>query len=323
MKSLQIQARSRLLCAQSEDVSYEQYAQIVGSIARSTNELQAFSFGLPAGLKKLWSDLKELAQHLHDAFDISVETIVKAFQERSVFTLLKGVGFAVHKLVKAVTVAAAIPSRALFAALDDMIDTFGSSRLFQSMDVKARLQKLDQLTKSHPVLTKMTGLAVAGFLIWAFLHASTTGDVHADLGLVPAVLDCLHGNYDLAQMFGSKQGVKDLSILLFGLASGGAGITSYGVDKIENMLHFLGSHAGTVASLLTALFYSGARRLGMHLDYSRMPQPLHAVLVQEPDDKAGRTQGWYHRLSPDEKAAYRKKWPGTRFHTTTKLVLPS
>jgi len=316
---MRLQASARLL-AEEADVSYEDYVKVVASLARPDNQLVAFDFKVPGALKKLWSELKEIGQELTESAGIGWDAIVKAFQEKSVFTLLKGLGFSVKKLLKAVSKASAIPAHALFIALDELIEAFGDSETLKRLNVHERVERLDEVIKRHPVLSKLTGVAVAGFLIWQYLHTSNTGDVHYDLSLVDTILNCIKGDYSLADMFASKQGLKDISVLLFGLASGGMGLTSYGASHVEHALTFLGKHAGTAASILLALFYAGAKKLGMHIDYSH--EPVHAGLSVEQGDPAGRTQRWFNQLSGPEREKYRKKYPGTKFNDKTKLILP-
>lgn len=38
--------------------------------------------------------------------------------------------------------------------------------------------------------------------------------------------------------------------------------------------------------------------------------------------KARRSQDWYSRMSPEERTAYLKKFPGTKFHNKTTLAIP-
>lgn len=320
---MKLEARARLLQLEASEVSYEQYSRVIASISSDPHKIQAFDFHVPSALKKLWSDLKAVGQLLAEAGSIGWESVVKAFQERSVFRLLKGVGFSLAKLLKAVKKAASIPAQALFAAFDDLADTFGSSALMQKLDPHARVAKLDEVIHRHPVLTKLTGVAVAGFLIWSFLNSSSTGDADYDLDIVEAVLASLKGDYSLADMFASKQGLKDMSILLFGLATGGLGVTAYGAGRVAKLLHSLGSHSGDASNLLVALFYSAAKKLHMKIDYSAEPPELKATLIADPEDKAGRTQRWYNQLTGPEREAYRRKWPGTKFHDKTKLIIPA
>jgi hypothetical protein len=319
---MKLEAHNRLLLAEAAEVTYEQYATVVSSLARNPYQIEAFDFKVPGALKKLWSELKEVGTLLKESANIGWDAIVSAFKEKSVFTLLKGVGFSIAKLLKAVKKATAIPANTLFAALDDMIEVFGSSKLLQHLDVHERVAKLDELIHRHPVLTKLTGVAVAGFVIWQFLHMSNTGNTEYDLELVDTVISCIHGDWSLADMFASKQGLKDISVLLFGIASGGLGLTSYGASRVESLLHFLGSHSGDAASIMIALFYAAAKKLKLKINYDHMPQPLHAALKIEPKDPHGRTSRWFHSLSGPERKAYVKRYPGTRFAREHNLILP-
>lgn len=320
---MKLEARNRLLLVEASDVSYEQYAAVVSSLAADPHKIQAFDFKVPGALKKLWSELKAVGELLKESAGIGWDAIVQAFKEKSVFKLLKGLGFSVAKLLKAVKKAVAIPAATLFQALDDLVETFGSSKLLQHLDVHERVAKLDQLIHRHPVLTKLTGLAVAGFVIWMFLHSSSTGDSDYDLTLVDTVLSCIHGDYSLADMFASKQGLKDISVLLFGLASGGLGVTAYGASKIEPALKFLGSHSGDAASIMIALFYAAAKKLNLKINYAEVPHALNAALRTDGDPTRGRTSKWFHSLSGPEREAYVKRYPGTRFAKKSKLVLPN
>jgi len=319
---MQLQARMRLLATEAEDVTYEQYAAVVASLAHDPHKLQAFDFQVPGALKKLWSELKEVGQLLKDSAGIGWDAIVQAFKEKSVFTLLKGVGFSLSKLMTAVRKAMALPAAAVFQAFDDLVDTFGSAQMLQKLDVHERIKKLDEVIHRHPVLTKVTGIAVAGFLVWAFLHGSTVGDMDYDLGVVEAVISCIKGDFDLADMFASKKGLRDISVLLFGLATGGIGITAYGASHVEPMLKFLGSHAGQASSMMIALFYAAAKKLGLHIDYSGMPRPMTASLVTDPKAPHGRSHKWFHALPYKERKAYIKRYPGTKFGSEHSIILP-
>lgn len=316
---MDLNASTRLMVSGTCSVTYEQYAKIVSSLTNDPCQIKAFEFKIPNALKKLWSELKEVGNLLNEAAGISWEMLVKAFQEKSVFTLLKGVGFSVKKLLAVLNKAAAIPATTLFQAIDDLADTFGSSKAIQALNIHEKVKKVDELVHEHPVLNKLTGTACAGFLIWSYLHSSSVGDMDYDLDLVGSIVSCTHGNYSLADMFASKQGLKDLSVLLFGLSTGGLGITMYGAGQVARGLKFLGAHSGDGASILIALFYAAAKKIGLHLDYS--DEPIYGSLVDQ-NSKPGRNQDWFNRLDPITKERYRRKYPGTKFYKTQKLVSP-
>ena len=106
---MKIEAVTRLQSDAIRNITYEQYAQVVASL--DPNYVAAFE--LPNFLKGLWTDLKEVGTLLKESAEVGWEHIIKAFKEKSVFTLMKGVGFSVAKLLKAVKAAAAIYSKNL------------------------------------------------------------------------------------------------------------------------------------------------------------------------------------------------------------------
>jgi len=286
-------------------VDYETYAKVVASL--DPQRVVAFDFPLPSFLKKLKSDLQEVGQLLKDTAKVGWSEVVKAFQDKSVFHLLKAVGFSVVKLAKAVQAAAALPINTIFNALEDLASTFGSAEALKKMQVKERIAKLDAGIHRHPILAKLTGVAVAGLLVFMFFRASASGDVKRDFDIADAIVDSLKGHFDLAELLASKDGVRDIALLLFGVASGGLGITAYGIPKAAAFFKFLGSHGETAINILVALFYSAAKRVGLKVS---MPEQLHA----------NRTQDWFHRLRHEDKVKYKKKWPGTKFVHKQPLV---
>ena len=38
--------------------------------------------------------------------------------------------------------------------------------------------------------------------------------------------------------------------------------------------------------------------------------------------RAARSQDWYSRMTPEQRTAYLKKYPGTKFHDKTTLAVP-
>ena len=300
---MQINAHARLRQQEVEAISYEQYAQVIASL--DTSKLQAFSFTLPSILRTLKGEISKVVEHLKGV-GVGVADIVKAFQEKSVFKLLKGVGFTLGKLLKAVKTAMAIPSRSLFAALSDLAAEFKNTKFMKALKPAERIAKLEGLIKKHPILTKVTGVAVAGLLIVMYVKSSCTGDIDWDLSLVDDVLAALHGNFSLVDMFTSNEGLYAIAAVIFGVATG-MSVLDYGASTVTAIAKFIDEDT---YGLLLALFYAGARKLKKH--YDGMPKQL----------KAHRTQDWLHGLSHEERMAYLKKYPGSKFKDKTKLIHP-
>jgi len=300
---MKLEATTRLQLDAASAITYEDYAQVVASLA--PGYVVAFTF--PSVLRGLKDDLQHVADMLRETANVGLDAVLKAFKEKSVFTLLKGVGFSLIKLLKAVKLASSVFSNALYHALEDLREMVGNSAAFKSLRIPERLEVLDRLLKKYPVIAKLSGIVVAGLLMWMWLHASFLGHDQRDLDLVDSVIACVRGNFDLKELFTSPAGVHGLACLAFGLATGGAGITAYGFDKVSTALTWV---SGDVYNLLLALFYAAAKHI--HMSVGALPSQLRAY----------RHQDWYHRLPDKDKARYRKKFPGTRFHNKDRLIAP-
>ena len=262
---MKINAATRLRANAVEAVTYEQYCRVVAGL--NEHDLRAFEFKVPGILKALWSDLKEIATNLQDGIGVGMDMIVKAFQEKSVFGLLKGVGFSLMKLLKAIKSAAAIMSQQLFHA----IEALHKAGAFTKVEKSAKV--VDEYLREHPILKKVTGLAVAGILLIMYLKSSFLGDVDRDLSLVDEVLGCLHANYSIYDLFASPDGLYAIATVAIGLMTGASAV-SYGYKSIEKSLEFMGAHGSTVYNLGLSLFYAGARRAKLHVDTALAPKAL-------------------------------------------------
>lgn len=285
---MQTDAATRIRLQAAQAITYEQYASVVDAAFVPDGRLQAFS--IPSILKGLWGDLKAVGNHLKEAGEVGFEHIVQAFKEKSVFALLRGAGFSVKKLLQAIHAALKIPSNAVSAFLHEVVKDFGSIEAVKKLDVKARLAKLEDLLKRHKVIAHISGVALAGFLIWMFVHSSFVGHPANDLSLVDAILDCIKGNFDLNALFTSPAGLHALGCLAFGVATGGAGLLDYGFAHMEAALSWLGNYAGDVYNLLLALFYKGACKTHEHFNLTKaLPPALHAMLLTAPATLTAKT----------------------------------
>ena len=242
----------------SSPVSYATYCRMVASL--DPTRVQAFNWTIPGPLKKLWGEIKQLAAYLKEAKDIGLDAVISAFKQRSVFTLLKGLGFSLMRLGKAVAAALRLPSATLFAALDALAEAFGNTKLMKAMDVRVRLEKLEAVIRKHPILSKLTGLAIAGLIFVIYIKAPFIGDLEFDFDLVESMIAAIKGNYNLAEFFTSPDAIHTMAVLLFGSLTGGVSLLDYGAGAVTKALRFLGSNAENVSIILMAIFYAGAKR---------------------------------------------------------------
>jgi Defence against restriction A C-terminal len=302
---MKLQAAQRLRADDLEQLTYAQYQQVISSIDPSY--IVAFEFKIPEILKGLKADVMTLIESLKDV-GIGMGDVITAFKEKSVFKLLKGVGFSLYSLLKGVKAFLGIPGNALANALKDLSETFKDVKYLKSLKVSERLEMLEDLIKRHPVLKKLTGIAIAGLLLLMVFKAANIGHVDKDLDVVESIIDALHGNFSLADMFASADGVLSIATLIFGWATGASAL-DYGLGALQKIAHYIDDNTG---SLLLCLFYTAAKKLKL-----KFAKSAPTVL------KSNRTQDWLSSLPHEEKHAYLQKYPGSKFRDKTKILHPS
>lgn len=301
---MQIKAYTCVYQHEVAAVTYELYSKVIASL--DTNTVVAFGIPLPSVLKGLKKDLELVVEHLK-GIGVGITDVIAAFKQKSIFKLLKGVGFTLGKLLHSVKAVAGLPGQALFHAMGDLAEAFKDSHFIKALRPAERLAKLEEVIKRHPVLAKVTGATIAGLLILMFIKSSFTGNVDRDLDLVDAVLAAIHGNFSLVDMFTSQDGLYGLAVLLFGVATGGASLVDYGASALFELAKFIDSNA---YSLLLALFYTAAKKLKKH--YEGVPHVL----------KSRRTQDWLSKLPHEKRHEYLTKYPGSKFKDPTKIIHP-
>jgi hypothetical protein len=134
-----------------------------------------------------------------------------------------------------------------------------------ALDAKNRLRKLESVIRKHPILTRLTGLTIAGLIFIIYIKAPFIGDVAFDFDLVESMLAALKGNFNLEEFFTSPDAIHTMLVLLFGGLTGGFSIIDYGTGALARALSFLGSHSEDVSAIMLAIFYAGARRARLHV----------------------------------------------------------
>jgi hypothetical protein len=228
----------RFQIASHEDVTYEVYCSVLDNMSRPDNQQIAFDFSLPVGLLKAFGDLKAHLTEIANEFKVGFAEVIKAFKQKDVFALLKGLGFNIKGLWKAIHTFTALVPKGLFKIFDSLIKSGAIDKL------KAGTIKIDDLLHAHPLLTRLGGLAIAGLLVWIWLSMSFTGNPQFDLNL-GTIIDAFHGNFNLTDLFLSPDGLTMLTLLGTGM------FTSIGVA-------WLGAN---LANLLLAFIFTGAHKL--------------------------------------------------------------
>jgi succinate dehydrogenase hydrophobic anchor subunit len=79
------------------------------------------------------------------------------------------------------------------------------------------LKKLDEFFSQHPTVRRITGIALAGLLVFLWFHEAFIGDPDYDFD-VSDIFSALAGSYSFSKIFGGPDGAMLLTSLLIGTA---------------------------------------------------------------------------------------------------------
>jgi hypothetical protein len=184
-----------------ESVTYEDYCIAVDYV-----------FGINEGM---WDNIKDKASgvvakvlsrvkddliKIGSDFQLGVNDIINAFKNKNVFHLFKALGFSFHKLIKAVDAFTALVRDGLLHVFKKLHKTGAFQKL------KSGAIKMDELLEQHPILNRVTGVAVAGLLFYIWLNMTFIGNMDYDFDF-SNMGKALAGNFSLEQLFASPEGL--------------------------------------------------------------------------------------------------------------------
>ena len=249
-----------------ESVSYGMYCSAINSL----DPKYQVAFVLPAPLLSLVAHLKELVHDLVDGLKIGIKDIIAALKQKDIFALLKGIGFNLKVLAKAMIKLAHSSPKLL-------IDTF---KHLEQAGWLNKIQKgaatVDELLHAHPVLTKVGGIVIGAFLFYMWINASFVGHPTTDLD-VTTIVKALRGDFDVTDIFASPEGIASLVLGLTGIAGVSIGINwlgnlldediantaltsiDYGIDLLNKTANLNMTHAFNLglALIFTGLMHAG------------------------------------------------------------------
>lgn len=225
----------RELALEAPQLSYAEYCTVLSSFEDGREV--AFDFNL-GPLASFFKELKEQITELGKQFGVGIADLVKAFKQKDIFALFKALGFNLKTLWKAVQQFTMLVPKGLIRVFQELEKTGALKAL------KAGTMKVDEVLQKYPLLKKLAGLAVAGFLLWAWLSMSFVGNPDLDFD-VTDIVRALKGSFTLTDLFLSESGFLLISLLATGLFTG-IGVAWFGE---------------TLYNLLFALAYTGAKKL--------------------------------------------------------------
>lgn len=194
-----------------EDITYEQYCIVLDSllVGNTLNEMSLVQIqkALFILFKQLRAELRKIATQ----FKISTQEIIAAFKSRDGFGILKGFGFNIRLMFKAIQELTKFVREGLLSVFKELSKTKAVEKLRRGFIT------IDELIHKYPKLAKITGIAIAGLLLYIWLNMTFIGDFEYDFDF-SHIADALAGKFSMAELFTSPEGL--MLVTLFGSGVG-------------------------------------------------------------------------------------------------------
>lgn len=215
-------------------IDYDLYCAALASIEKEP-ETALF---MPPELKHWLAEMKTFLGTIALDAGIQVIDLIAAFQNRDMFTLMRALGWSIKKLTQGVHAFTNLIPKGLMKIMHHLHSTNLIQRLHEGT------VKIDEILNQFPLLKKLAGPALAGFLLWIWLNESFIGSLAFDMDL-SFVVAAFKGSFSLSDLFMSPQGLAMLALFAAGT------FTGVGVA-------WLGS---STANLLLAIGYTIAKKI--------------------------------------------------------------
>lgn len=189
-----------------DEVSYAVYCACLDEVFYPGSVQQSSLGGLTAPVIKFLASIKDQITSITEEFKLSLLDIYKAFRNRDFFALFKALKFSLVNLGKALHAAGKALSGGLLKVFKEIAKTDAIQQL------RKGLISVDDFLNRWPLLKKLSGIAVAGILIYIWLNMAFLGDFEFDLDLGD-IVNALSGSFSLAELFASPSGLLMLALL--------------------------------------------------------------------------------------------------------------
>lgn len=218
-----------------ESISYEEYCGVLDSVADNT--INEDLYYLSGKLASLYHKAKEDFEQIRRMTGMAISSIVLAFKQPTIFGVWRAFKYSFAAIFSAVFEFAELIRHGLFDVIEDISNTGGFKKLEQGA------LKVDELIQQYPILAKLTGVVLAGMMLYMWLNMTFIGNFKYDMNL-QQIGKALAGSYTFGQFITTKEGKSML--VLFGTGS----LVSF---------PWLGI---TLLNLIIALLYTGMVMLG-------------------------------------------------------------
>ena len=224
-----------------------------GSLKDKTKAAVDYVKALPGKLVGFFKEVKAIFEELATRFKADISDMIEAIKQRDVFGAIKAFGFSLGKIVKAVHEALSILRKGLMNVFEEI----ANSGVVQKL--RSGAIKVDEFFDQHPILKKVGGVALAGLLLFIWLHSTLLGDVgDFDMGVIGAALV---GSFSITDLFTTPSGIAMLALFVTGM-TGLSGIAWF----------------GTATNIVIGLVYTGLVKLKSSPTAHALAQKLRTTI---------------------------------------------
>jgi hypothetical protein len=168
---------------------------------------------ITGGLVRVFRDLRLGLEKIGRDFKIGLPDIIEAIKNKDVFGILKAFGFNIRLMFRAIGEF----TKAVRGGLLEVFRALHRQKLFQALHNGT--MKVDQVIQRYPKLAKVSGLVIAGLLLFIWLNMTFIGDLDYDFNFSD-MAEALRGNFSLADLFTSPEGLMLMTLFGTGAAFG-------------------------------------------------------------------------------------------------------
>jgi hypothetical protein len=198
-------------------VTYEIYCDVLNTFIPDTLTEGFFDnirhAKLSRELFKVFTDLRNNMENIAKESKMNFADLVQAFKSRDVFAILKSFGFSIGLMFQSILAFTGAVRGGLLEIFRDM----HRRGVFQQLRKGAI--KIDEVMKRYPKLTRVTGIIIAGLLLYMWLNMTFIGDLDYDFNFSD-IHAALLGTFSIANLFASPEGLMLITLFGTGAALG-------------------------------------------------------------------------------------------------------
>jgi len=168
---------------------------------------------LARGLVRVFNELRYNIQKVGKDFKMNFRDLIEAFKNREVYDMLKAFGFNFKLIFRAIGAF----TNALRGGLLEVFKELSRTKTFQK--IRSGAVKVDEVLNKYPILKRLTGVIIAGLLLYIWLNMTFIGDLDYDFNFSDTVA-ALHGSFSIADIFTSPEGLMLITLFGTGAAFG-------------------------------------------------------------------------------------------------------